>query len=133
MDILLDTSIWALYLRPGGQNEVKTEVRKALEGQRVWTCQVVIAELLVGARDDVAFEDLAEVLSALPEVSLDETIWKGAARIGYQMRRAGTLVPLPDLLIAQAAISRGLELWHADADFERIRQVVPLATRSFLP
>jgi len=39
------------------------------------------------------------------------------------------LVPLPDLLIAQCAIGGGRVIWHADEDFEHIRQLSSLRTR----
>jgi predicted nucleic acid-binding protein len=47
------------------------------------------------------------------------------------MRRAGVLVPMPDLLIAQAAVSQGLALWHLDDDFDEIARFMPLETRRF--
>jgi len=42
-------------------------------------------------------------------------------------------VPLPDLLIAQAAIDGDLVLWHVDVHFEQMRRHGFLQTLSFLP
>ncbi len=131
-EVLVDTSVWVLYLRTGRHGNVKTAVRDVLDRQDVRTCWVIKAELLVGARDDEAFENLAQRLAALPEVPIDASIWEGGARLGNRLRREGLLVPLPDLLIAQTAVAQNIALWHADEDFERIRQLVPLKTRNFL-
>ncbi|MGH9131995.1 MAG: PIN domain-containing protein [Acidimicrobiales bacterium] len=38
-------------------------------------------------------------------------------------------VPIPDLLIAETAIARGLGLVHVDRDFDRIAEVRPLVVR----
>jgi len=56
--VLLDTSLWIRYFRPQGDEEVKAQVKRALLAERVFTCWVVKAELLVGARDEEAFEQL---------------------------------------------------------------------------
>jgi predicted nucleic acid-binding protein len=60
---------------------------------------------LVGARDEEAFEQLSRDLEALEEIPITKKVWLGGARLGYTLRRNGITVPLPDLLIAQLAIS----------------------------
>mgnify|MGYP000117921209 CR=1 FL=1 len=130
--VLLDTSIWVRYLRRGGDREIKAEVKRILSAERVFTCWVVKAELLVRARDDEAFERLSADLEALEEVPITPEVWLEAARLGYTLRRGGLNVPLPDLLIAQAAIAGELQLWHADEHFEYIKQLVPLETKAFI-
>ncbi|MDR5695931.1 MAG: PIN domain-containing protein [Armatimonadota bacterium] len=130
--ILIDTSVWVRYLRPQGYEKLKAEVEKVLAAGVAFTCWVVKAELLVGAKDEKAFEQLLSGLQALEEVALSPELWKAAARLGHLLRRQGFIIPLPHLLIAQAAIFAGLELWHADEHFERIQQASSLRTRSFL-
>ena len=130
---ILDSSVWVCYLRPHGWEELKTEVRRSLEEGRVATCRPVIAELLIGARDDQAFGHLRDLLQTLPRVSTSENVWEDAAQLGQSMRLKGVGIPLPDLLISQAAIRSGLILWHVDAHYERVRRFSSLHTRSFLP
>lgn len=128
--MLLDSSVWIRYLRPRGSEELKTAVHEALADGRVATCWVVNAELLIGARDEAAFDTLLEGLLGLPEVPITEGLWEEAARLGHRLRKQqGLLVPLPDLLIAQCAISSGRILSHADEDFERVGQLSSLRTR----
>jgi predicted nucleic acid-binding protein len=90
---------------------------------------VVKAELLVGARDEEAFEQLS---IDLEEILITKEMGLGAAQLGYTLRRNGITVPLPDLLIAQVAIAEKLELWHADEHFEEIKRVVPFETKAFM-
>jgi predicted nucleic acid-binding protein len=129
--ILPDTSVWVRYFRPKGDEDLKREVAQALATAEVFTCWVVKAELLVGAKDDQAFELLRSRLGALREIELVPEIWTQAARLGRQLRHQGFTVPLADLVVAQCAIAAGLELWHADTHFEHVRRVVPLRTRAF--
>ena len=41
------------------------------------------------------------------------------------MRRQGLTIPLPDLLIAQAAMEGNFVLWHIDEHFERMSRYSP--------
>lgn len=109
-------------------------MREVLTAQQVWTCPVVVAELLVRARDEAACLTPCWSASLDPQEVPPSTQRSGRRRPGLVTGCGvrGCRLPLPDLLIAQAAISRNLVLWHADEDFERIRQVAPLAARSFL-
>ena len=130
--ILADTSLWVRYFQPTGWEELKEELAQLLVQGSLLTCWVVKAELLVGARNAGAFDRLSETLHGLGEVALTPEVWEGAARLGHKLRLKGFSVPLPDLLIAQAAAAAGAELWHADAHFDRIVQVSRLKARSVL-
>ncbi len=79
------------------------------------------------------FGRLSSLFQALPEVPLGSGIWERSAELGFRVRRAGVSVPLPDLLIAQAASAAGLELWHMDVHFDILSSHLALVTRSFLP
>ncbi|MBI4494356.1 MAG: PIN domain-containing protein [Chloroflexi bacterium] len=129
--LLLDSSVWVRYLRTKGWEELKAAVQEALARGQVATCWVVNAELLIGARDQTAFETLLEVLRGVPEVAITAAIWEEAARLGHGLRKQGLLLPLPDLVIAQCAIADGRVLWHADGHFEQIRQRSSLRTRDW--
>lgn len=129
---LLDTSVWVRYLRSENWKPLKREVQRLLAEGWPHTCWVVKAELLIGARDEESFARLSGIFRYLEDVPLTEKIWEEAAHLGHLLRLKGLLIPLPDLLIAQAAISTDLMLWHVDEHFERISQHAALKTRSFL-
>ncbi len=130
---LLDTSIWIHYLRSDGQQELKTAVKNALIEGGVLSCSVVRTEILVGSRDEKSFAKLLEHFKAVPDIPIDGVVWEGAARLGYTLRKKGITIPLPDLLIAEAAMQREAVLWHVDNHFEDICTIAPFRTRSFLP
>ena len=131
--ILLDTSVWICYLRPTGWEDVKESVRQALLEGHVYTCWVIKAELLIGTRDDRSYEQLKTSLEAMAEVPVTEETWASAAQMGYELRRQGLTVPLPDLLIAQVARQSSLLLWHVDKHLETLARRFDVATQSFLP
>jgi len=126
--MLADTSAWVRYLRPRGSDDLKVAMREALAREQVATCWVIRTELLVGAKDQNAFDVLLEALRGISDVPITEELWELAARLGYGLRKQGLLVPLPDLLIAQCAISSGRVLWHTDQGFERITEHSSLRT-----
>ncbi|GAB4256580.1 MAG: PIN domain-containing protein [Deferrisoma sp.] len=130
--VLIDTSVWIWFLRKNGPAEIQRAVQDVLLEGRARTCWVVRAELLVGARDEEGWSRLWRGFSALPSVVLDDAVWEDASRLGFKVRRKGLTVPLPDLLVAQAAIAGGCELWHSDHHFERLKQYTDLHTRSFV-
>ena len=130
---LLDTSVWINYFRSSGQQELKTAVKRALIEGCVLSCSVIRTEILVGSRDEKSFAKLSGHLEAIPGIPIDESVWEGVAHLGYMLRKKGMTIPLPDLLIAEAAMQREAVLWHADNHFEEICTIVPLHTRSFLP
>ena len=130
--VFLDTSVWIHYFRPQGDEVIKTEIKSVLLAEQVFTCWVVKAELLAGAKDEEAFAYLSSILEALEEISLTPEVWLETARLGYNLRRRGLTIPLPDLLIAQAAAGEKLQLWHADEHFEYIKEIIPLETRPFI-
>jgi predicted nucleic acid-binding protein len=126
-----DTSVWVRYLRPRGAEALKVAVRDALARGQVATCGVVRTELLIGARDSAAFDVLLDAVGAVTDVPITDARWVEAARLGQKLRRQGLIVPLPDLLIAQCAISSGRVLWHLDEGYERIKPYCSLRTRAW--
>ncbi len=131
--VLADTSVWIAYLRPTGFEAVKKTLRSALVEGRVHTCWPIRAELLVGARDPSGYARLQDLIGSLAHVPVGGDLWDRAARLGFALRRQALTVPLPDLLIAQAAIDGELELWHLDTHYPAIAAASPLRARSFLP
>jgi predicted nucleic acid-binding protein len=85
--VFMDSSIWIHYFRPRGDEIIKTEVKRVLLAEQVFTCWVVKAELLVGAKDEEAFTRLSSILEALEEIPLTPEVWLEAARLGYNLRR----------------------------------------------
>jgi predicted nucleic acid-binding protein len=128
--ILLDTSTWICYLRPHGWDDLKLAVPQVRTVAPVSTCWVVMAELLIGARDERGLTPPFEPLRALPEMPVTHQLWDAAARLGYPVRRRGITMPLSDLVSAQAAITGDLTRWHVDEHVEHLRRHSTLQTQS---
>jgi predicted nucleic acid-binding protein len=126
--ILVDTSAWVEYLRGTG-SRAHRRVRELLESEeRLASTEVVVMEVLAGARDDAHLEQLRRLLfgcELLPLSGLSD--YEDAAALYRQIRRAGkTVRSLTDCLIAVVAIRAGAELVHADRDFDTIARHAPL-------
>jgi predicted nucleic acid-binding protein len=80
---------------------------------------VTVTELLVGARDEEAERRVGELVGRLPVVAFDRDLAALAGRMGRDVRRAGHVLPLPDLAIAATAVWLGVPLLTADSDFAR--------------
>jgi predicted nucleic acid-binding protein len=101
-------------------------------GQPLASTEVVVMEVLAGARDDSHWERLRRLLFSfdfLPLAGLSD--YEDAAALYRQCRRAGKTPPsLTDCLIAVVAIRAGAELIHADRDFDTIARHAPLRIAS---
>lgn len=98
-------------------------MRELLDGGEVATCGPVAAELVAGARGEVA-ERMWETLSSLPWAELDAGGWRQVGVTAGDLRRAGQVLPLTDVTIAVAASRAGHAVWSFDADFGRIRNAL---------
>jgi predicted nucleic acid-binding protein len=126
--ILVDTSVWVEFLRATG-SPTHRRLRAALEeGLELLCTDVVVMELLAGARDDADRDRLRRLLYGLEFVAVDGPAdYERAAEL-YRLCRRGGETPrkLSDCLIAAVAIRAEAELLAADADFEAIGRHTPL-------
>jgi predicted nucleic acid-binding protein len=129
--ILVDSSVWIDFYRPGCPEALRGAVLGALSRDRVWTLPLIAAEVVQGAPDEEHLDALAGDFAALHPLGCGVDVGTSAARIGYALRRAGRRVPATDLLIAAAAVAGECELWHRDHHFETIATVTPLKQRTF--
>ncbi len=119
---LIDTSAWVEYLRATGSEAHRT-VRQILEADaEVQTTDVVVMEMLAGARDDNDQTRLRRLIARCQYVPVDGLgDYETAATLYLQCRRAGSTVrALTDCLIAAVALRTDLAVLHADRDFDLI-------------
>ncbi len=117
--ILVDTSIWVRASRSDGASE-RTELRALIDRDEVATTEVVVAEILQGARSESDFTEWQETLEALHFFPADRSVWEKAAKLAFDLRRSGMETALSDLVIATVAIENDLEVYTSDSDFERV-------------
>jgi len=127
--ILVDSSAWIEYLRATG-SDVHFRLRGLLEaGDELGTTEVVLMEILAGARSDREREALRRLLygrcAFLPLRAPAD--YERAAELFRRCRRGGeTVRKMTDCLVAVVAIGAGVELLHRDADFVAIARHAPL-------
>jgi predicted nucleic acid-binding protein len=119
--VVVDSSVWIEFFR--GRNPELTEaLRQLLDADEVALAAPVRLELLSGAskRD---FGRLARLLSALPLLVPEQTLWKKLEGWAARARERGERFGALDLLIAGIADDHGAFVWSRDADFVRLARL----------
>ena len=126
--ILIDTSAWVEFLRATG-SPAHLRVRSALaQDVELASTDVVVMEVLAGARDDSHRDELRRLLYGCVLLAVQgPSDYEQAAELYRACRRQGeTPRKLTDCLIAAVSIRNDAELLHADADFLAIARHTPL-------
>ncbi len=117
---LVDTSAWVEFLRGTG-SDTHRAVRHLLEGDGpVHTTDVVVMEILAGARDDDHHQKLRRLLARCEYLPVEGLASYEAAAGLYRACRqtGGTVRALTDCLIAAVALRVGVSVLHNDRDFD---------------
>lgn len=125
---LVDTSVWIDYLRDRDGPHVAFLEGLLRDPRTVGISNVIYLEVLQGARDMAAYEDLKAYFSGQRFHAFRDPVegHARAARIYLNCRLRGiTLRSAIDCLIAQCAIESDLVLLHHDRDYSRIASVLP--------
>ncbi len=130
--VVVDTTVWIDLLR-GNRTQQVDRLRALLRAYSdVALTDVVLMELLQGARDDLQERSLKERFSAFPILKL-ETLddFAHAARMNRAACGAGvTLGNRLDYLIAVVCVREDAAILHADADFDRLASCTELRVLS---
>ncbi len=126
--ILVDSSAWVEFLRATG-SRVHLRLRAALEdGVDLASTDVIVMEILAGARDEADRDRLRRLLYGLEFLAVKgPEDYERAAEL-YRLCRGGGETPrkLTDCLIAAVAIRNDAELLCEDTDFQVIASHTPL-------
>jgi predicted nucleic acid-binding protein len=124
--ILADTSAWVDHLRAR-----RTRAARRLEsllGEGLATTDVVVMEVLAGARDSAHRLTLERLLLRCEQLPVASGDYETAAAIWRTCRRGGeTPRSLLDCLIAAVAVRNGAPVLHRDRDYDAIARHVDLA------
>lgn len=120
--IIADTSVWVAHFRAEDTPAARTFAAFRREGQFAGMTDLVYAELLAGASDELAAKRLARQLEKFRicrQVPLEDHVI--AAGLRRAARAAGTPVRgIVDCLIAAVCIRLDVPLLHDDRDFDRL-------------
>jgi predicted nucleic acid-binding protein len=121
--ILVDTSVWIEVFRDRS-GRMNVALQAALAGDEAVLTRFHQLELLQGARDEREWSLLREYLDVQDYLECSAESWSEAARISFDLRRAGkTVRSAIDCCIAQIALENDVLLLHRDRDFEIIAGV----------
>jgi predicted nucleic acid-binding protein len=117
--ILVDSSVWIDYFR-GASTAQTDKLDSLLATERLAVGDLIVAEVLRGFRDDVAFERARKVLDAFIVIELCGYHIAQEAAKNYRLLRARgiSVRKTVDTIIATRCIEDGLSLLHCDKDFD---------------
>lgn len=126
--ILVDSSVWVEFLRATG-SQAHRGLRSAMQRGHDLACtDVIVMEILAGARDDADRDWLRRLLYGVEFLAVEGPAdYEQAAEL-YRLCRSHGETPrkLSDCLIAAVAIRNDAELLCEDADFATIARHAPL-------
>ncbi len=132
---LLDTSAWIEFLRATG-SATHRAVRSLLEqGDELHTTDVVVMEVLAGARDSRNEEQLRRLLARCHHLPLEGLAdFEMAAALYRRCGRGGeTVRVLTDCLIGAVALRCDVAVLHRDGDFDVLSRQAGLRAGRALP
>ncbi len=126
--IVPDSSAWIEGLRATGSPVDLTLNRLIDDGAPLALTEVVLMELLAGARSDRHRDELNERLMSYPVLKLRPLVGYEAAAALYRTCRAGgeTIRKMTDCLVAVPAIEAEASVLHNDSDFDALARHSPL-------
>jgi predicted nucleic acid-binding protein len=126
--IVVDSSVWIELLRATGSPAHRTFARLLHEEAPLAITEIVAAEVLAGAREQIEHHRLRRRLLGCQMVALNGLPGFELAAKLFQECRAGGITPsLTDCLVAAPARRVGAAVLHADGDFDGIASVTDLA------
>jgi predicted nucleic acid-binding protein len=127
--ILADSSVWIAHLR-GHRTPATATLAAAIRADELLVGDLILLEILRGARDEIQARRLERALLDYPVVSLlDPDLAVRAATNHRRLRALGvTIRKTVDLVIGTFCIKRGHRLLHTDRDFEPMQRHLGLMT-----
>ena len=128
MKVMVDTSVWSLALRRGGDSGAKPveELRSLIADKRVRMIGAIRQEILSGIREEAQFKELETRLSAFPDLQVDAEDYVTAARFFNACRAKGIQGSNTDFLICAVAVRHRLAIFTTDKDFARYARHLPI-------
>jgi len=117
--IVVDSSVWIGQFRASDRRAVSLLNRLVHEAGTIIVGDIVLVEVLRGARDDAHAEWIERRLRKFTvERMLDDRIAVRVAANYRRLRNLGVTVPTIDLIIATFCVEHGHSLLHDDRDFD---------------
>jgi predicted nucleic acid-binding protein len=115
--IFIDTSIWIDFFN---HNRHESLIRKGLTGNTVYTCGIVLVELLQGASDKKELDSLCAFFRGLNTLPMEEDLYEKCGLLQQKIRKNGHLIPVSDAIIATLCLTHHLPLYTKDRHFKQV-------------
>ncbi len=129
ISVVVDSSVWIDFLAGTPTWQALNLRERTHRGEPIGLTDIVLTELLQGARDEGELARLESYLAPFEVArlqSLDD--FRLAAALHRAGRKTGTPIrATTDCLIAAVCIRDGLPLLHDDSDFDHLAEVSDLA------
>ncbi len=131
--IVVDSSAFIEYYRPGGDRHVRAAVAEVIAADQVMINGIIHVEIVAfaSARDD--YERLSADFRAFHWLDTGLQDYEHAAKMGFLLRRKGVTVPATDLIIAASATRAEATLYHVDQHYVGIAEHTDLQERYLRP
>ena len=116
--VLADTTVWIEFFRL--RSETGDTVEHLIRENSVYSCGIVLFELMQGVKSDSEKKIILDILSDLPYVEMTTSLWQRAGELSASLKRKGLSLPLSDIFIATLAIEHNLQIFTLDKHFEQI-------------
>ena len=126
--VIVDTTVWVDYFQ-GVENPETDWLNTELDRQRLGLTDIILCEVLVGVRDDVAAKDVERSLLRLEVFETGGVILAREAARNYRaLRSRGHAVRKTiDCLIATFCLRGRHSLLHRDRDFDPFERFLELS------
>jgi len=117
--IIVDTCVWIEFFREPA-SEFTLHLKSLLRERKVIMVGMVMAEILQGVKTPKEASLVEQNLAKLPYLEITRDIWVTAGKMSSSLRRAESIIPLSDLIIAAIALSGNYEIFTIDQHFNKI-------------
>jgi predicted nucleic acid-binding protein len=116
--VLVDTNIWIEFFRP--RSEYGRLVENLLTDNAVWTCGIVMFEVLKGIRSEEEKSKILSIFEILPYTEMKKPLWSKASELSVYLRKKGLNLPNSDIFIATIALEQNQYIFTLDKHFNQI-------------
>lgn len=120
--ILVDSSAFVEYYRPGGLERAQERVASAIAADEVAVNGIIQVEVIAFAATEADRRKLLSDFAAFHRLGLGDAEYDLATDLGFRLRRKALTIPATDLIIAASALRAGATLCHLDTHFDRIAE-----------
>ncbi len=124
MNLLIDSSVYIDWLRK--ERDIPALLRPWIVRGECFMNGLIRAEVLRGIRRERQRDRMAEIYDVMNEAPMNSAFWRRVSLLAWNLDRAGVVLPLADIAIAQTAIDCECAIVTLDNHFDHIPKLTTL-------